>query len=49
MIAGFAGAGIAPNEGAQLGVFRMRQRYRKGRQTMKNARFRGRFRGHWRP
>jgi hypothetical protein len=45
MIATFAGAGIAPVEGARLGVFRMHHRYRKGGQTMKNARFRGRFRG----
>jgi len=45
MIATFAGAGIALVEGARLGVFRMHHRYRKGRQTMKNARLRGRFRG----
>jgi hypothetical protein len=45
MIAAFASTGIAPIEGAQLGVFRMHHRYRESRQTMKNARFRGRFRG----
>jgi hypothetical protein len=49
MIAAFAGASIAPIEGAQLGVFRMHHRYRKGQQPMKNARFRGRFQGYWRP